>query len=182
MKKGFTLPELVITTAVSAAVLTVGIPSFLSMSERLAARNEAGQIHQLISFTRTQAIVKAQQVTLCPLDKTNKCSKSWNQALTVFTDRNNNRVLDSGEDILTTKNAEQDKNVLRAFNNSVISFNERGFAGPNTGSMSYCMGGYIQTGSVFIISRNGRIRAGTDKDGDGIPETPNGKNIPCITQ
>jgi len=96
----------------------------------------------------------------------------------VFQDTNNNRRLDTGEISLKVLRAST-ANETRIFNNPVISFNTRGFAGASTGSLTYCLNGHRQTGAAFIISRNGRIRLGKDKNGDGLPETPNGDNVAC---
>lgn len=179
MKKGFTLIEVTVVIAIMAITAAIGTPSFISFRERIEVRNNASRLLQLLEYARVRAITSSQRVTICPLDPSNKCGHSWNSVLSVFIDHNNNRVRDTDDDLLATVAAETSGHALRAFNSSVISFDDRGFAGFNTGSFSYCLTGASTSGVVYVISRNGRIREGRDTDGDGLPETPNGKNIPC---
>ncbi|MCD8523283.1 MAG: GspH/FimT family pseudopilin [Saccharospirillaceae bacterium] len=176
---GFTLVEVMVTTTIAILLLTVGVPAMNSFISRTEARQDIGRLNQMISFTRTQALLRGSRTTLCPLNASLQCSNLWNDTLSVFTDTNNNRALDTGEQLLFTLPANQNRNVLRSFNSRIISFDERGFAGVNTGSLSYCHIGGIPTGVAFIISRNGRVRPGTDKNNDGLQETPNGNNVPC---
>jgi type IV fimbrial biogenesis protein FimT len=179
---GFTLIEMMVTTAIVTLLATVGLPTMNSFLSRTEARQDIGKLNQIISFTRSQALLRASRTTLCPLDASLRCSNLWNETLSVFTDPNNNRVLDPGEQQLFTLPANDNRNVLRSFNSRVISFDERGFAGVNTGSLGYCHIGSLPVGAAFIISRNGRVRPGADNNQDGLPETPNGKNVPCPPQ
>lgn len=176
---GFTLVEVIVTTTIAILLLTVGVPAMNSFISRTEARQDIGRLNQIISFTRTQALLRGSRTTLCPLNANLQCSNLWNDRLSVFTDTNNNRILDASEQLLFTLPANQNRNVLRSFNSRIISFDERGFAGVNTGSLGYCHIGGIPTGAAFIISRNGRVRPGTDKNKDGLQETPNGNNVPC---
>lgn len=176
---GFSLVEMMVATAIIALLATVGLPTMNSFLNRTEARQDISQLNQLTSFTRSQALLRATRTTLCPLDASLQCSNQWNDTLSVFTDTDNNRSLDSGEQLLSTHPANNNPHILRSFNSQVISFDERGFSGANTGSLGYCHNGSSPIGAAFIISRNGRIRPGTDTNQDGIQETPNGKNVPC---
>ena len=179
MKKGFTLTETLVVVALIAITLSIGLPALSSFRERIQARQSATELHQLISYTRSQSILLAQRVTLCPLDNSNACSSDWNGPLSVFTDLNNNRVMDADETLLKVMSAVQSSNELRAFNSKVISFDHLGFAGFNNGTLSYCLNGATTSGSAYIISRNGRMRLAGDKNNDGLPELLNGKTIDC---
>lgn len=179
MKKGFTLTETLIVVALIAITLSIGLPALSAFRERIQARNNAGELHQLISYARSQAIILAQRVTLCPLDSSNTCTSDWNGALSVFTDTNNNRVMDGDEAVLKNMAAADSYMELRAFNGKVISFDPMGFAGFNNGTLSYCLNGATTSGSAYIISRNGRLRPAEDKNQDGLPELLNGKTIAC---
>ncbi len=176
---GFTLIEMMVTTVIIALLATVGLPTMNSFLNRTKARQDISQLNQLMSFTRSQALLRASRTTLCPLDASLQCSNQWNDTLSVFTDNDNSHTLDSGEQLLSTLPANNNPHVLRSFNSQVISFDERGFAGVNTGSLGYCHNGRTPIGAAFIVSRNGRVRLGIDRNQDGLPETPNGKNVPC---
>ena len=53
---GFTLIELMITIAVAAILLTIGIPSLVSLYESMRVNNNITKIHDIMAFARNQAI------------------------------------------------------------------------------------------------------------------------------
>lgn len=179
--RGLTLIETLTCIAIIGITMTMAVPALTRFNERIRISRESAELHQAISLARSLAITNSSRITLCPLSAGDECIRNWNLQLTTFNDANGNRRLDSGEASYGTVEATNDALVFRHFNSSVISFDERGFAGIHTGSLSLChsAGGSDRDGKVFIISRNGRIRIGTDRNGDGLPETPNGRNIPC---
>ena len=176
---GFTLFETLVVLIILAITLSTGIPAFRNMQENVLARNKTSEIERLIAFARYEAITTQQRVTLCPIDRHGSCHADWNAELTVFTDSNNNRTLDDSERPLKSLPAKVEEIVERDFNNRAISFNHKGFSGTYAGSFSLCVNGSKKRGSAMIISRMGKIRYGTDRNGDGLPELPNGDNIPC---
>lgn len=177
---GMTLIELMVVTVIAAMIITVGIPSLQRFSQNIGARQDIGRLSQLLSYARSSAIFTTSRTTLCPLKQDNSCSQDWNEALSLFSDTNNNHKLDLPQEaVLSTIAAVSTNNVTRAYTGTVISFNERGYSDVATGSMSYCKNDAIITGAVFIISRMGRIRRGQDSDNDGLPETAGGSKIPC---
>ena len=176
---GFTLTELVITTSLMAILFAITIPPLISIREQTQAEQHINQLHRMLSYARYIAITQTSRITLCPLDGNQKCGSDWHQKLTLFQDVNNNRSLDPGESAFSSVRPVYSDQEYRSFNNSVISFDSHGFSGIHTGSLSYCYTGTNKTGGVLIISRNGRIRQGRDSNHDGLPETPNGNNIPC---
>lgn len=177
-QQGMTLLELLVTTLILSITLTAGVPALNRFSDRNAARQQITQLKQIISYTRLQASVLGTRVSLCPMQN-NQCTSNWNQTLTVFTDPNNNHVVDSGETLLRYFRASDSDREYRHYNRSALSFDGRGYAGGYNGSFSYCYRASVRTGAALIISRNGRIRAGLDSDQDGLPETAGGKNVSC---
>lgn len=175
---GYTLTELLVTGMIAALLAAAALPPLNNFYERTQARQDIAHLQMLISRSREQALHLRNRVTLCPLND-NRCSRDWNNPISLFTDTNNNRQLDPDEQQLSTFNAVRSTQVLRHFNNNAISFDSNGFAGHAAGSFSYCLRGTRSHGIAIIISRNGRIRQGTDSNGDGLPETANGENIPC---
>ncbi|TVV42630.1 GspH/FimT family protein [Thalassolituus sp. C2-1] len=177
--KAFTLIESLTTLMLTSLLLGAGVPAFNSFLQRMSAEQDISQLRFSIQFARSSAVKYMTPTTLCPLNNTNQCAVDWNSELTMFLDKNSNRQLDQGEVILLRLPAVIAGTVLRTFNGSVIHFNASGFAGFHTGSFGYCAHGSRPTGATFIISRNGSVRPGQDKDGDGLPETANGKNVAC---
>jgi type IV fimbrial biogenesis protein FimT len=90
MKKnsGFTLIELMITMAIVAILLTVGVPSlktFMQGNQLIAATNE---LVSALHVARSEAIKLNKKVTVCASADGKKCanSKDWAQGWIVFVD------------------------------------------------------------------------------------------------
>ncbi len=53
---GFTLIELMITITVAAILLTIGVPSLVSLYEGMRVNNNITKIHDIMVFARNQAV------------------------------------------------------------------------------------------------------------------------------
>ncbi len=178
--KGFTLIELLIVSAIMALTLLVGLPALQEFQHANRARQDIASLKILLHSSREQAIHLAERLTLCPDSGNQQCGNDWNQPLILFTDTNNNRQLDTNEQLLHRTKALNGSRLL-TFSGNSISFDNRGFAGFSTGSLGYCLQGARPYSASFIISRMGRIRRGGDNNNDGIAELANGQNVPCPT-
>lgn len=63
---GFTLVELMVTVAIAAILLTVGVPSMRNMIESQRARSISGELHSALTLARSEAIKRNANVTLSP--------------------------------------------------------------------------------------------------------------------
>lgn len=179
-RRGFTLLELLVTLAISALILQLGVPSFARLMKKFKAEQDISTLRMIMSSSRQQALLRRQRVTLCPTTDTN-CTSDWNLPLVLFTDTNNNRRVDGNEVILHTY-APSGDGVFRSFTGKVISFDARGFSGIYTGSLGYCMADIHPLSASFIVSRVGKVRKGGDSNGDGIAETAGQRNVPCLPE
>lgn len=97
-KTGFTLVELMVTLAVLAIVLTLGVPSFTTFIQNSRLITGANEFATALSLARTTAIKEgAGAVIQAPT--TSPSSNEWGQGFTVsvWTDADNDNVVDSGE-------------------------------------------------------------------------------------
>ncbi|WP_221800316.1 GspH/FimT family pseudopilin [Oceanobacter mangrovi] len=179
-QQGLTLIELMVTLLVFTLLVSVGAPSLSTMLERTDASADFDKVITSISAARTLAISTSIPHTLCPLDNSLQCQRSWNEQLTLFADYNRNQILD-GNDWAVQIVPAADASVLRDYPRNAISFRSTGAAGGYNGSFSYCRKGLQNDtyGNVAIISLQGRIRRGADSNNNGLPETADGKDIPC---
>lgn len=106
---GLTLVELIVTIAVFAIVLTVGVPSFLELVQngRLRSANQA--MTASLWLARSEAIKRGFRVALCPSLDGLQCSTgaSWEQGWIIFEDRNNNNQMDVNEQLLQSSAASE---------------------------------------------------------------------------
>lgn len=97
---GFTLIELVVTMAVVSILLLTGIPMLNQMtaSNRLVA--QINSIAGSLTVARSESIKRARSITLCGSTDSTTCNTSnWESGWIVFSDANNNAVLDSATDV-----------------------------------------------------------------------------------
>ena len=65
-QRGLTLVELVVTIAILAILVTVGIPGFQALVAQNRATTTANDLLASLQFARSAAISNAQDVTVCP--------------------------------------------------------------------------------------------------------------------
>ncbi|TVT51761.1 MAG: prepilin-type N-terminal cleavage/methylation domain-containing protein [Sedimenticola thiotaurini] len=97
-QRGFTLIELMVTVALLAIVLTLGIPSFTTFIQNSRLITGANEFATALSLARTTAIKEgAGAVIQAPT--TSPSTNEWGQGFTVsvWTDTDNDNVVDSGE-------------------------------------------------------------------------------------
>ncbi|MDO6610063.1 GspH/FimT family pseudopilin [Shewanella sp. 1_MG-2023] len=159
--KGFTLVELMVTVAVAAILLTVGVPSLVSLYEGQRANSNISKINSSMQFARSQAVSYGSRVSVCPFNGTS-CDSDWTQGFSIFIDNGTLGSLDSTNGIQDT--------VLRSvegFNSddfissslSRYTFNADGLMNlSQTGNIIYCPGKKTHADSRGItIGVSGRI-------------------------
>jgi type IV fimbrial biogenesis protein FimT len=173
---GMTLLELMVTLAVVAIIVTIGIPSFQAMIERFRLSGKTDDLVSAIMLTRSEAIKRGVRVTLCkadtrlsdPMCAPEDSVEGYEQGWVVFVDSANPGVRDAGELIIEVSEPDRDLGIsitstAPAFNR-YISFTADGFpklinGGFQAGTMTLCKATKAQK---VVMSRFGRIR--TEKD------------------
>ncbi|MCB1919531.1 MAG: GspH/FimT family pseudopilin [Candidatus Competibacteraceae bacterium] len=114
-QRGFTLIELIITMAIAAIVLTVGVPSFQAMMRNNRAATYTNQFMSALNLARSEAIKRGWRVVLCPGNQAGCNGNAWGNGWIVFidADANGNNFLDE----LTNNNGQWDNGevVLRVY-------------------------------------------------------------------
>jgi len=87
---GFTLVELMVTLAVAAIVLTVGVPSFQTLIKNNRLTTAANALVASLNLARSEAIKRGVRVTVCKSADGASCTTAgnWEQGWIVFTDLN----------------------------------------------------------------------------------------------
>ena len=101
---GYSLLELMMTLAVAAMILTLGLPSFSALKARNAQRVEINALFHAVHLARKGSIMRKQVVSLCPTADGLTCNpgRDWSGGFLVFenSDRDEPPELDDGEILL----------------------------------------------------------------------------------
>jgi len=160
---GYSLLELLMTMAVAALILTLGLPSFAALKARNAQRVELNALFHAVHLARKASIMRKQVVSLCPTADGTTCSPGtdWSGGFLVFvnSDRDEPPELDDGEILL-------DRHLTRRY--TKITANRRGFTLRATflratnGTLVVCDRAGRVAPRALVVSYTGRPRV-TDR-------------------
>lgn len=161
--RGFTIIELLVTVAVLAIVLSVGVPSFVDLIRNNRAATEANLFIGALSVARSEAIKRGSRVTICKTSDQLSCTTSgdWAQGWLVFADPNENASVDAGEPVIQVY---QPLDGTTLAGNTLISdyisyiadgTTKKTDGGLQNGTVSLCR---PPTGRSIVINKAGRVR------------------------
>ncbi|TDG12373.1 prepilin-type N-terminal cleavage/methylation domain-containing protein [Seongchinamella unica] len=139
-RRGFTLVELMVVLAVLGLLLGLGVPGFQHLQESTRIQAQVRQLMADIILTRSEAIKRNVQVVMCPSASNPgtkpECSGIFAEGWLIFEDRDRDRRLDSGEEVIRTADGLPDGLTLtnRAANRhakELILFRPDGTSGRN---------------------------------------------------
>jgi len=158
---GFTLNELIITTALVAIVTAFGVPS---MSEFVKGDRLTTQINSLVShlaLARSQAVTQQLPVTVCASSDLASCSSNdWSTGWVVFVDADASGGFSPGDELLRVQQPLEGTSKLSSSLGSRVVFDDRGFTPGIAGSFSLCDERGVEHLKAISISQTGRVRRG----------------------
>jgi len=139
---GFTLVELLVTIAVAAVILAIGVPSFRGTIAANRLTSLTNDMVGTLAQARSEAIRRGVRVTVCiSNDDGTDCSttRSWDQGWIVFVDTTRSgaaAAVDAGETVLNFTQPTPTNTVLRggAAVAQYVSFSSDGTARTLTGA------------------------------------------------
>lgn len=153
-QRGFTLIELMVTIAVIAILLAIGVPSLTALYESSRADSEIHKINDAFLFARNQAVNYGATVTICPYAVT-PCGTDWNKGFSIYLNSGGNknilRVIDSVN--------HNDMIKLSGPTGKMINFTPDGLVSSDT-LIIYCAGGKSADSRSINISTSGLIKSG----------------------
>ena len=156
---GFTLVELMVTLAVAAIVLTVGVPSMTNLikNNRLTAATNA--FVSSLNLARSEAVKQGRDATICVGDQNGCTAGNWTGGWAVLVDSDRSNSFDPVEVQRVFESLPNTVTITTAFNN--FQFDATG-AVNNTGTFKLCddragnLGRQLQiltTGSVLLTTQ-----------------------------
>lgn len=156
---GYSLYELIMTLALAALMLTLGLPSFGSLVADKRLRVESDALFHAVHLARKGSIVRRRVVSLCPSVDGESCSPGydWSTGWIVFAnvDRDEPPQVDENEPILSRHSVDGSVQVLA---------NRRGFTLRSThlratnGTFVICDRAGRATPRALVVSYTGRPR------------------------
>ncbi|MCB1755509.1 MAG: GspH/FimT family pseudopilin [Gammaproteobacteria bacterium] len=162
-QSGFTLIELMITTAIAAVMLGFAVPSFNSIIQGGTLTVGTNELISSMHLARSEAIKRASRTVMCKSSDADTCGGAgWGDGWIVFNDNNQNAARDAGEDLIKVHESLKYGFTVGAdpvFSN-YVSFNEMGSS--TTVSNVFASGtvtlSYGANNKVISIMSNGRIK------------------------
>lgn len=105
-QSGMTLLELLVVLAVSAILLTIGIPSFASLIHSSHVTSATSELVGSLHLARAEAIKRGGRIVICPSATGVACSGAgWHQGWVMFHDQDNDAALDASETVVLRRRA-----------------------------------------------------------------------------
>ena len=160
---GFTLVELIITIAIAAIVLVLGVPSFQDTIRNNQLATQTNQFVSALNLARSEAIKRGVRVTLCISADAQNCTADdehgYEQGWIIFVDPNNKATVDVGEEIIRVFGAIASMGMKVHGNSHIansISYKANGMTGlADAGTLTLCK---APKARQIVISSTGRVR------------------------
>lgn len=128
---GFSLLELMVVTAIALALAALALPSWRSLLERWMLRTQAQALVDDLRYARTQALARAQPVSLCLSSQASQCASAGtdHSGWLVFLDPDGDRQLDPGESVLRQHQLDPQRLLVRSNHaRAVLTYQSTGLA------------------------------------------------------
>ena len=181
---GVTLPEMLAVVAIFSLVMGFAVPSFKGLLHRSQATSSINWLVRSIHFARQNAILKNQNVTICPnRSSANRCEGKWQEGLIVFSDANQNATIDGRDLVLARFAPDQLKGsiIWRSFRNrQYLQFTPFGFTNSQNGNFTYCPDDdNLKYARQIVLNAQGRLRSIANKNDRGVRLDRKGKPLRC---
>lgn len=175
---GFTLIELMLTVAIAAILLTVGVPSFRDLILNNRIVTQTNDLLGALSLARSEAIKRGVRVVMCRSTGSDCATDStsvWEAEWIIFPDPNGSGVRDVDEPIIRVRESVGGVMTIRtggtftrwiAYQPSGVSI---GNTGLGTGTFRICDSRGLDHARFVVINSTGRARARPKQTDDTCP-------------
>ena len=158
-QQGFSLYELIMTMALVALVLTLGIPSFGGILANHRLKVEVNALFHAVHLARKSSIVRRRAVSICPSSNGIDCEPGfdWSEGWMMFvnTDRDSPAIRDDDEAILSRHPVDQNARIMS--NRKSYTLRSIELRATN-GTLIFCDRNGRAAARALVISYTGRPR------------------------
>lgn len=156
---GLTLIELLITLALVAILLTLGVPAFTGTLERTRIATTLHQVSADLAMARGTAIMRRAQVVVCPRTEDQRCrdDNDWTRGWIVFTDEDGNRQPDHDAHILRVTDPPGHRTLAIDATRRFLRYQQDGRSAHSNQTVRICSGERL-AGTV-VVNNLGRVRS-----------------------
>ncbi|PIE42571.1 MAG: hypothetical protein CSA49_00300 [Gammaproteobacteria bacterium] len=164
MKKrisGFSLLELMATIAVTGIALTLAIPGFESLVNKVKVDTQITQLVESFTLARHYAVNSSTHVTVCGSDTGNSCNGAWDKGILAYSHKS--ETSEPGQNNVTRLYHHLIDNTFTARGNiRKFTFRPSGLLRGRSGSLLYCPPvDPAKNLRRIVVSKGGRIRTYT---------------------
>lgn len=155
---GLTLIELLVTLAVLAIGLTMGVPAMHGLIEAQRVRAVMFQLASDMAMARSTAVTRRSQVVLCPGTPEAGCrsDSQWNGGWILFEDDDKDRQPGSAADVLRVVQPLPDGLMVSSSRN-YLRYQRDGRSANSNLSLRICTGGQLR--GLLVVNNSGRTRS-----------------------
>lgn len=193
MKKsllGLTLIELLVTVAVIAIIVLIGVPRFQGVMENNRMIANLNKLSGDLNYARSEAVKRSITVTICGSSNQASCnSTNWEDGWIIFTDQNKDAAINQSDTLLRVAQALPPGLTLRATNLDNLGHAEflpdgrlrdENNDGTARGTFRLCpQDNNLQHARAVNINGLGRVSVATDTDGNGIVNDVTNTDVAC---
>lgn len=160
--RGFSLIELMVTLVIGTVLLSVGLPAFMKLVDRMQVLAETTELLESFSLARQYAINAKTHVTVCGSLTGNECDGGWEKGFLVFVHGRAENEFINREVTPVLYHYQTGDTFTTHGNISRFTFRPSGLLKGRSGSLLFCP---KSTGVTdfrrIVVSRGGRIRSYT---------------------
>ena len=161
--RGFTLIELIFTTAVIAMLCAISLPALGSLTQRSRSRAANNNLITALNLARSSAVSRGSEIVLCPSADQKHCDDGiwWQQGWIVFQDLDRNGTRNGDEPILNVVQAQPGMAIASSIGRDHVTYRIDGSATGTNLTFTLCDRRGSAHASTIVVSNSGRPRQGT---------------------
>ena len=162
LQRGFTLVELMFTTAVAAVLCAVAMPSLSQLMQSSRACGAHNALVVALNLARSEAVSRQDDVVICPSTDQFHCDNSvmWQNGWIVFQDKDGDAVRDANEPLLSVSQAQTGVAIASTSGRRHVKYRYDGSAAGSNLTLTLCDPRGPAQATTIVINNAGRVRNG----------------------